>query len=212
MSGDPIVHVIDDDAAVRDSLAFLLSSAGIPAETHESAVAFLDRHGGADVGCIVTDIRMPEVNGLDLLRRVKESNPELPVILITGHGDVPLAVEAMKLGAADFIEKPFDDEALLAAIGAALDRNRRREREEAQLLELRARLASLSAREREVLDGLVAGHPNKTIAYDLGISPRTVEVYRANVMTKMQAATLSELVRMALVTGALPATAPKSSS
>jgi two-component system response regulator FixJ len=212
MSGDPIVHVIDDDAAVRDSLAFLLSSAGIPAETHESAVAFLDRHGGADVGCIVTDIRMPEVNGLDLLRRVKQSNPELPVILITGHGDVPLAVEAMKLGAADFIEKPFDDEALLAAIGAALDRNRRREREEAQLLELRARLASLSAREREVLDGLVAGHPNKTIAYDLGISPRTVEVYRANVMTKMQAATLSELVRMALVTGALPATAPKSSS
>jgi two-component system response regulator FixJ len=212
MSRDSTVHVIDDDAAVRDSLAFLLSSAGIPAETHESAAAFLDRHGGADVDCIVTDIRMPEISGLDLLRRVKKLNPELPVILITGHGDVPLAVEAMKLGAADFIEKPFDDEALLAAIGAALDRSRQREREDARLNELRTRLDSLSAREREVLDGLVAGHPNKTIAYDLGISPRTVEVYRANVMTKMQAATLSELVRMALMTGALPATAPKSNS
>jgi len=202
MSHDSTVHVIDDDAAVRDSLAFLLSSAGIPAKTHESAAAFFDRHGGADVGCIVTDIRMPEISGLDLLRRVKELNPELPVILITGHGDVPLAVEAMKLGAADFIEKPFDDEALLAAIGTALDRSRQRERDDARLHELRARLGSLSAREREVLDGLVAGHPNKTIAYDLGISPRTVEVYRANVMTKMQAATLSELVRMALTADA----------
>jgi two-component system, LuxR family, response regulator FixJ len=212
MSRDSTVHVIDDDAAVRDSLEFLLSSAGIPTETHESAAAFLDTHRGAEVGCIVTDIRMPEISGLDLLRRVKEVNPQLPVILITGHGDVPLAVEAMKLGAADFIEKPFDDEALLAAIGVALDRSHQREREGARNLELRSRLASLSARERQVLDGLVAGNPNKTIAYDLGISPRTVEVYRANVMTKMQAATLSELVRMALVTGALPANAPKSNS
>jgi two-component system response regulator FixJ len=212
MSGDSTVHIIDDDAAVRDSLAFLLSAAGIAAETHESAAAFFDLHAGDDVGCIVTDIRMPEISGLDLLRRVKELKPELPVIVITGHGDVPLAVEAMKLGAADFIEKPFDDEALLAAIGAALDRNRQREREEAKLLELRTRLASLSAREREVLDGLVAGQPNKTIAYDLGISPRTVEVYRANVMTKMQAATLSELVRMALTTGALSGSAESKSS
>jgi two-component system response regulator FixJ len=207
MSDNTTVHIIDDDAAVRDSLAFLLSSAGISAETHESATAFFNRHTGDDVACIVTDIRMPEIGGLDLLRRVKELKPELPVIVITGHGDVPLAVEAMKLGAADFIEKPFDDEALLAAIGAVLDRSRRREREEAKLLELRDRLASLSARERQVLDGLVAGHPNKTIAFDLGISPRTVEVYRANVMTKMQAATLSELVRMALMTGAFPASA-----
>lgn len=206
MPDSATVHVIDDDDAVRDSLAFLLLSAGIRAQTHESAVAFLDCYAKATVGCIVTDIRMPEISGLDLLKRVKEINPGLPVIVITGHGDVPLAVEAMKLGAADFLEKPFDDEALLAAITAALDHNSKREREEARLVELRSRLASLSAREREVLDGLVAGQPNKTIAYDLGISPRTVEVYRANVMTKMQAATLSELVRMALLTGALPTT------
>lgn len=203
MSAEPAVHIIDDDAAVRDSLAFLLSTAGVTAETYESATAFFDGHANADVGCIVTDIRMPDMSGLDLLRRVKEINPSLPVIVITGHGDVPLAVEAMKLGAADFIEKPFEDEAMLAAISAALDRNRQRERAEAKIVELKARLESLSAREREVLEGLVAGNPNKTIAYDLGISPRTVEVYRANVMTKMQAATLSELVRMVLMTGEL---------
>jgi len=210
MPSDSAVHIIDDDDAVRDSLAFLLTTAGIPAETHESATAFFDRHAKAEVSCIVTDIRMPEISGLDLLRRVKEINPGLPVIVLTGHGDVPLAVEAMKLGAADFIEKPFDDEALLAAIEGALDRNRQREREEARVVELRNRLSSLSAREHEVLNGLVAGKPNKTIAYDLGISPRTVEVYRANVMTKMQAATLSELVRMVLISGDdAPAKAPK---
>lgn len=204
MSADPAVHIIDDDGAVRDSLAFLLSTAGVTADTYESATAFFDRHATADVGCIVTDIRMPDMSGLELLRQVKKINPGLPVIVITGHGDVPLAVEAMKLGAADFIEKPFEDEAMLAAISAALDRNRQRERAEAKIVELKARLETLSAREREVLEGLVAGNPNKTIAYDLGISPRTVEVYRANVMTKMQAATLSELVRMVLMTGELP--------
>ena len=209
MSRDSTVHVIDDDAAVRDSLAFLLSAAGIPTETHESAADFFDRLAGADVGCIVTDIRMPEISGLDLLRRVMEINPALPVIVVTGHGDVPLAVEAMKLGAADFIEKPFDDEALLAAIGAALDRNHQHEREEARNRELRSRLASLSARERQVLDGLVAGHPNKTIAYDLGISPRTVEIYRANLMTKMEANSLSDLVRMVVIAGITDSTARK---
>ena len=208
MSGEAIVHVIDDDDAVRDSLAFLLASSGIRAETHISAAVFLERFTEASVGCIVTDIRMPEISGIDLLRRVKEINPGLPVIVITGHGDVPLAVEAMKLGAADFLEKPFDDEALIAAIRAALNRDREREGREALIVEFRNRIASLSAREREVLDGLVAGHPNKIIAYDLGISPRTVEVYRANVMTKMQAATLSDLVRMALLTGSLPDTPP----
>jgi two-component system, LuxR family, response regulator FixJ len=198
------VHIVEDDDAVRDSLAFLLASAGIQAETYESAAIFLEHFSEASVGCIVTDIRMPEISGIDLLRHVKEMDPGLPVIVITGHGDVPLAVEAMKLGATDFFEKPFDDDTLIAAIRLALDRNRKREEEEAKVVELRSRFSALSAREREVLEGLVAGHPNKTIAYDLGISPRTVEVYRANVMTKMQAATLSDLVRMALISGSLP--------
>ena len=204
MPVEAIVHIIDDDDAVRDSLAFLLTSSGIRAETHASATAFLDRFAEVSIGCIVTDIRMPDISGIDLLRQVKERDPATPVIVITGHGDVPLAVEAMKLGASDFLEKPFDDDALLVAIRNALDRERNRDEQGTRIAEYRSRLASLSTREREVLEGLVAGHPNKIIAYDLGISPRTVEVYRANVMTKMKASTLSDLVRMALVTGFVP--------
>jgi two-component system response regulator FixJ len=201
---DDIVHIIDDDDAVRDSLAFLLAASGLGAETHASAAAFLEKTTLATVGCVVTDIRMPEVSGIDLLRRLRESDPCIPVIVITGHGDVPLAVEAMKLGAADFIEKPFDDDTLIEAIRAALNRHREQDGNEARVIELRNRLATLSSREHEVLSGLVAGRANKVIAFDLGISPRTVEVYRANVMTKMQAASLSDLVRMALVTGVMP--------
>ena len=204
MPAEAIVHIIDDDDAVRDSLAFLLTSSGIRAETHASATVFLERFAEVGIGCIVTDIRMPDISGIDLLREVKERDPALPVIVITGHGDVPLAVEAMKLGAADFLEKPFDDDALLAAIRSALDRERERAELGTRIAEFRSRFASLSTREREVLEGLVAGHPNKIIAYDLGISPRTVEVYRANVMTKMKASTLSHLVRMVLVTGFVP--------
>jgi len=211
MPVEAIVHIIDDDDAVRDSLAFLLTSSGIRAETHASATVFLDRFAEVSIGCIVTDIRMPDISGIDLLRQVKERDPALPVIVITGHGDVPLAVEAMKLGASDFLEKPFDDDALLAAIRNALDRERNRDEQGTRIAEFRSRLASLSTREREVLEGLVAGHPNKIIAYDLGISPRTVEVYRANVMTKMKASTLSDLVRMALVTGFVPNEPPAAS-
>jgi two-component system response regulator FixJ len=211
MPVEAIVHIIDDDDAVRDSLAFLLTSSGIRAETHASATVFLDRFAEVSIGCIVTDIRMPDISGIDLLRQVKERDPALPVIVITGHGDVPLAVEAMKLGAVDFLEKPFDDDALLAAIRNALDRERNRDEQGTRIAEFRSRLASLSTREREVLEGLVAGHPNKIIAYDLGISPRTVEVYRANVMTKMKASTLSDLVRMALVTGFVPNEPPAAS-
>jgi two-component system response regulator FixJ len=211
MPVEAIVHIIDDDDAVRDSLAFLLTSSGIRAETHASATVFLDRFAEVSIGCIVTDIRMPDISGIDLLRQVKERDPALPVIVITGHGDVPLAVEAMKLGASDFLEKPFDDDALLAAIRNALDRERNRDEQGTRIAEFKSRLASLSTREREVLEGLVAGHPNKIIAYDLGISPRTVEVYRANVMTKMKASTLSDLVRMALVTGFVPNEPPAAS-
>jgi two-component system, LuxR family, response regulator FixJ len=198
------VHVIDDDEAVRDSLAFLLTSARLTVHTYESASAFLSSLPNAEPGCIITDVRMPEISGIDLLRRLNELNVGMPVIVITGHGDIQLAVEAMKIGAVDFIEKPFDDDLLLNAVKSALGRwekGAQRETERAGQLE---KLASLSAREREVLDGLVAGKPNKIIAFDLGISPRTVEIYRANVMTKMDAGSLSDLVRMALIAGLLP--------
>jgi two-component system response regulator FixJ len=146
---------------------------------------------------------MPEISGIDLLRRLRERDITIPVIVITGHGDIQLAVEAMKIGAVDFIEKPFDDDALLAAIKSALDRWEKNARRESERSALQEKLGSLSAREREVLEGLVAGKPNKIIAFDLGISPRTVEIYRANVMTKMDAGSLSDLVRMALLAGLL---------
>lgn len=201
MPHNPVVHIVDDDQAVRDSLAFLLRSIRIPATVHESGSAFLAKLTLEHQGCIITDIRMPDISGIDLLRRVKELNVQMPVIVITGHGDVPLAVEAMKLGAFEFLEKPFDDEAILAAVQLALDRSKQIEKASADRTELEKRLASLSTREREVLDGLIAGHANKVIASDLAISPRTVEIYRANVMTKMQAGSLSELVRMAITAG-----------
>ena len=202
MPDDAVVHVIDDDDALRDSLSFLLDAAGIPVATYPSAVAFLAALPGITGGCIVTDIRMPEMSGMELLRHLKESGSPLQVIVMTGHGDVPLAVEAMRLGAADFLEKPFDDDALIASVQTALARQRETDQSHARSGEIRRKIESLSARERQVLDGLVAGHPNKRIAHDLGISPRTVEVYRANLMTKMQAGNLPELVRMVLLAGA----------
>ncbi len=199
MANEPIVHVVDDDPAVRDSLAFLLDTAGLVSRTYDSAVALLAEAARLAPGCIVTDVRMPEMNGLEMVRKLAEMGVRHPVIVMTGHADVPLAIEAVRAGVKDFIEKPFDDEALLASVRAALaDRAGTAERE-GQEAEVRERIASLSTRERQVLDGLVAGHANKVIAYDLEISPRTVEVYRANVMTKMQARSLSELVRMAIL-------------
>jgi two-component system response regulator FixJ len=199
MANDRVVHVIDDDDDARESLAFLLSTADVEAHVYESAVAFLKALPQVTTGCILTDVRMPEIDGMELLRRLHESGASLPVIVMTGHGDVPLAVEAMRLGAIDFLEKPFDDDTLLASVRMALSKNREDSEQELRKAEVKERLASLSPREQQVLDGLVAGHPNKTIAFDLGISARTVEVYRANVMTKMQARSLSELVRMALL-------------
>ncbi len=201
MSTDAVVHVIDDDDAVRQSLAFLLRSAKLEAQTYETAMAFLKALPNIRAGCIVTDVRMPEMSGVELLHRLRELGIGMPVIVITGHGDVPLAVEAMKSGAADFLEKPFDDEVLLASVRSALRHGERDAKRDAEQAEFRERLATLSKREREVLEGLVAGKPNKTIAFDLGISPRTVEIYRANVMTKMKAVSLSELVRMTLIAG-----------
>ena len=201
MTADAIVHVIDDDEAVRQSIEFLLETSGITARTYDSASAFLNALPTIDSGCIITDVRMPGISGIDLLRRLGEMRIKMPVIVITGHGDVPLAVEAMKIGAIDFLEKPFADDLLLASVQAALNRSQENAARDAERAEVQARLATLTNREREVLEGLVVGKPNKVIAGDLAISPRTVEIYRANVMTKMQAASLSELVRMALVVG-----------
>ncbi len=196
-----VVHVIDDDEAVRELLAFLLRSADLDVSTYESALAFLAALPSVAPGCVITDVRMPGLSGTELLQKLKEMGVKMPVIVMTGHGDVPLAVEAMKMGAIDFFEKPFDDEALLASVQSSLGSWGEKEAREAERADVRARLESLSPRERDVLKGLVAGHPNKTIAFDLGISHRTVEIYRANVMTKMKAASLSELVRMALFNG-----------
>jgi two-component system response regulator FixJ len=198
-----LVAIIDDDEAARDSLAFLLRSAQIEARTYENAGAFLAAIRGAPAGCVITDVRMPEISGIDLLRRLRDGGNEVPVIVITGHGDIPLAVEAMKFGACDFFEKPYDDDALLAAVRSALGRQESADKMKAAKAELSERLTTLSNRERQVLEGLVAGKPNKIIAYDYGISPRTVEIYRANVMTKMQASSLSELVRMAMIAGVI---------
>ena len=202
MSGNPVVHIVDDDEAVRHSLAFMLGSAGLSVRLYESARAFLDLLDPSAHGCLVTDVRMPDMTGIELLGEIKARAPYLPAIVITGHGDIPLAVEAMKAGAVDFIEKPFEDEVLLKAVEAALKKVDGDG--DAQIQEVFIRLATLSERERQVLEGLVAGQANKVIAAARGISPRTVEVYRANVMTTMQAKSLSELVRMAVLAQVRP--------
>ena len=199
MAAEPVVHVIDDDETARESLEFLLDCAGLRVQAYESAVAFLEAVPAMEHGCIVTDVRMPEMGGVELIGRLKALGVPDPVIVITGHADVPLAIEAMKAGVADFIEKPFSDDAILGAVRAALARDSDRNQAQAERDQILAKLETLSQREREVLDGLVEGHANKVIAFDLDISARTVEVYRANVMTKMQAGSLSELVRMVTI-------------
>ena len=198
-----IVHVIDDDEALRDSLTFLLRASQIEVESYSTATAFLDALPNISSSCVITDVRMPGLSGIDLLRRLKELKISVPVIVITGHGDVPLAVEAMKTGATDFLEKPFDDEVLVASVRSALRQQEGKAKHHTERTEIENRLAALSNRERDVLGGLVAGRANKQIAFDLGISPRTVEIYRANLMNKMQAGSLSDLVRMALIVGIL---------
>jgi two-component system response regulator FixJ len=197
------VYVIDDDEAMRDSLNFLLGAADFDVTLFESAQQFLDVAATIDFGCVVSDVRMPGIDGIEMLKRLKASRNALPVLIMTGHGDVPLAVEAMKLGALDFLEKPFEDERLIGMVEIALKQAASGARTEAETQDIAARVASLSPRERQVMEGLVAGLSNKMIARDYDISPRTIEVYRANVMTKMQAGSLSELVRLAMRAGAI---------
>lgn len=198
-ASDPIVYVIDDDESARHSLEFLLDVAGIRVRSYASADAFLTSSPPLAGACVVTDVRMPGTSGVELAEELKRRGTAVPVIVITGHADVPLAIQAMKAGVADFIEKPFDDELMLAAIRSALARHASEEQAETERQRVIERIATLSPREREVLEGLVAGQANKAIAFDLDISARTVEVYRAHVMTKMQAKTLSELVRMVTI-------------
>jgi two-component system response regulator FixJ len=201
---EAIVHIIDDDAPLRDSLAFLLAAAGLAVRTFESAQAFLQELAGIEAGCVITDIRMPGIDGLELLRLLQEMGKGLPVIVMTGHGDVPLAVRAMRLGAADFVEKPFEDDVMIDAVRSALIAGVPLQAAAGVSDEMSLRLASLSRRERQVLAGLVEGQTNKEIARQFDLSPRTVEVYRAKLMTKMQANNISELVRFAVRAGMTP--------
>jgi two-component system, LuxR family, response regulator FixJ len=203
MSSKAKVYVIDDDEAMRDSLDFLLTSAGFNVSLFETALDFLDALPGLEFGCVVSDVRMPGLDGIELLKRIKAANSPFPIVIMTGHGDVPLAVEAMKLGAADFLEKPFEDDRLIGMIEAAIRQAEPAAKSEAVTLDIAARIATLSPRERQVMEGLITGLSNKLIARDYDISPRTIEVYRANVMTKMQANNLSELVRLAMRAGML---------
>lgn len=201
---DYVVHVVDDEEAVRKSLAFLLTSAGFAVRMHKSAADFLAIAKDLRNACLVTDLRMPAMDGVELLRRLRAEDLAVPSIVITGHGDVPMAVEAMKAGALDFIEKPFDEERLIEAIKLASLRITAGPASKESASAISERINQLSAREREVLSGVVAGLPNKTIAYDLDISPRTVEIHRANVMQKMQARSLPELVRQCMAAGLFP--------
>jgi len=203
MSNKGRVYVIDDDEAMRDSLNFLLESANFNVTLFETAQHFLDVLPGLEFGCVVSDVRMPGIDGIELLKRLKAGQSTFPILIMTGHGDVPLAVEAMKLGAVDFLEKPFEDDRLIGMIEAAIRQAEPAARSEVVTHEIAARVATLSPRERQVMDGLIAGLSNKLIARDYDISPRTIEVYRANVMTKMQANSLSELVRLAMRAGLL---------
>jgi two-component system response regulator FixJ len=193
-----IVHIIDDDPVICNSIRLLLEIEGIEARTYFSAPEFLSAIGPDDCGCVVTDVRLPGMSGVDLLALIAARGLNFPVIVITGQADVPLAVHAMKQGAVDFLEKPFRDAVLVASVRKALQRNFTAPVKDAATHEVRARLASLTSRERDVLEGLVNGKSNKSIANELGISFRTVEIYRANLMKKTQAGSLPELVRMAI--------------
>lgn len=194
---DRLVHLVDDDEAVRRSAGFMLKTSGFRVRAFESGDELMKNAASLDPGCILLDIRMPGMDGLDVQAALKERGIGLPVIIMTGHGDVTLAVQAMKAGAVDFIEKPFEKAVLLGAIEQAFERLKRSAAAKERAKDARVRLQALTPREREVLNGLAQGLPNKTIAYDLGISPRTVEIHRANLMTKLEVRSLSEALRIA---------------
>ncbi|MDR6818298.1 two-component system response regulator FixJ [Neorhizobium sp. 2083] len=200
-TGDYTIHIVDDEEPVRKSLAFMLTMNGFAVRMHETASSFLQFAPSVRNGVLVTDLRMPDMTGVELIRKLTNSRAGIPSIVITGHGDVPMAVEAMKAGAVDFIEKPFGDTVIIEAIQRAAELLSDKMIDTDDLAEVQTRLESLSERERQVLAAVVAGLPNKSIAYDLDISPRTVEVHRANVMAKMKAKSLPQLVRMAIAAG-----------
>jgi two-component system response regulator FixJ len=197
----PNVYIVDDDDAVRDSLGILLEASGYDVRAFASPEDFLRMAPSLDFGCVLADLRMPGMDGLELQRRLHGLDLKLPVVVVTGHGDVATAVEAMRAGAIDFVEKPFTDAAIIASITMALASRPQASTEDQARQTILERLRILSPREREVLDGMVAGHPNKVIAYNLSLSPRTVEIHRARVMDKMQARSLSELVKLAIAAG-----------
>ena len=199
MSAEKLVHIVDDDDSVRRSVAFMLKHAGYRVESHISGVEFLKSIKLAERGCVLLDVCMPQINGLEVQQEMAARGIDMPVIILTGHGDIAGAVKAMRAGAVNFIEKPYEKEDLLHAIEEALTRIDRSDDREMKASEAKIRLASLTGREHDVLNGLVAGYPNKTIAYDLGISPRTVEIYRANTMEKLRVRSLSEALRIAFI-------------
>jgi two-component system response regulator FixJ len=201
MSQPRLIHIIDDEDSVRRSASFMLKTSGFSVEAWPSGVAFLKEVRHVEPGCILLDVRMPEMDGLEVQRTLHERGVTMPVIILTGHGDITIAVRAMKAGAIDFIEKPFEKDVLLGAIEAAFERLDASGEANSRAEEAIVLLAALSPREREVLEGLAQGLPNKTIAYDLGISARTVEVHRANVMTKLGARSLSDALRIAFAAG-----------
>lgn len=199
MANEKLVHIVDDDDGVRRSAAFMLKHAGYRVELHVSGVDFLKQAKSCERGCVLLDVRMPDMDGLQIQQEMVKRGIDMPVIILTGHGDIAVAVKAMRAGAVNFIEKPYEKEDLLHSIEEAFHRLERTHNREMKADEARVRLASLTGRERDVLDGLVAGYPNKTIAYDLGISPRTVEIYRANMMEKLRVRSLSEALRIAFI-------------
>lgn len=198
MNGNIVVHIVDDEDVLRKSLAFLLTVSGYAVRVHESATSFLALAKELTNACLVTDLRMPDISGLELLRRLQAENIIIPTIVITGHGDVPMAVEAMKAGALDFLEKPFKDDVVVNAVARAVEALSKRPGARDDVDVIRHRMTQLSERENQVMSGVVIGQSNKTIACNLDISPRTVEVHRASVMAKMNCKSLPQLVRMAL--------------